>query len=75
MSVERVVLAFAGTLILVSLALAYLVSPYWLALAAIVALNLSQSAFTGYCPMAYVLKKTGLTSGATYKPTDPGAVS
>jgi hypothetical protein len=64
MSVERVVAAFAGVMILASLALAYLVSPYWLALAAIIGVNLSQSAFTGYCPVAYVLKKLGLKSGA-----------
>jgi len=65
MSVERAVVALAGVMILVSLALAYIVSPYWLALAAIVGLNLSQSAFTGFCPMAYVLKKSGLKSTAT----------
>lgn len=66
MSVERVVFAFAGIMILVSLALAYFVSPYWLALAAIVGLNLSQSAFTGFCPFAYILKKLGLKSGTAF---------
>ncbi|MEO8063513.1 MAG: DUF2892 domain-containing protein [Pseudomonadota bacterium] len=66
MSIERVVFAVAGILILVSLGLAYFVSPYWLALAAIIGLNLSQSAFTGYCPLAYVLKKMGLTSGRAF---------
>jgi hypothetical protein len=60
MSVERVVVALSGVLILVSLALAYLLSPTWLALAAIVGVNLSQSAFTGYCPMSFVLKKLGV---------------
>jgi hypothetical protein len=67
MSIERVVFAFAGVMILLSLTLAYFVSPYWLALAAIVGVNLSQSAFTGYCPLAYVLKKLGLTSTAAFK--------
>jgi fatty acid desaturase len=66
MSVERVIFAFAGIMILVSLALAYFVSPYWLALAAIVGLNLSQSAFTGFCPFAYILKKLGLKSGTAF---------
>ena len=66
MSIERVVFAIAGVMILVSLALAYFVSAYWLALAAIVGLNLSQSAFTGYCPVAYVLKKMGLKSGTAF---------
>ena len=67
MSIERVIFAFAGVMILVSLALAYFVSPYWLALAAIIGVNLSQSAFTGFCPMAYVLKKVGLTSGTAFR--------
>lgn len=62
MSVERVVVAVAGFLILISLALAYWVSPLWLALAAIVGVSLSQSAFTGYCPITYVLRKLGLKS-------------
>jgi hypothetical protein len=66
MSIERVIFAFAGVLILVSLALAYFVSPYWLALTAIVGLNLSQSAFTGFCPAAYVLKKLGFKSGTAF---------
>ena len=61
MSIERVVVAFSGFAILLSLVLAYFVNPYWLGFAAIVALNLSQSAFTGYCPIAYVLEKIGMT--------------
>jgi hypothetical protein len=67
MSVERVVVAFSGIVILLSLALAYFVSPNWLALAAIIGLNLSQSAFTGFCPIAYVLKKRGATSGTDFR--------
>ena len=63
MSIERVVVAISAIAILLSLVLAYFVSQYWLAFAAIVALNLSQSAFTGYCPVAYVLKKVGMTPG------------
>ena len=66
MSIERVIFAFAGAMILLSLALAYLVSPYWLALVAVIGLNLAQSAFTAYCPMAYVLKKLGMKSGTAF---------
>lgn len=62
MSVERVVVALSGLMILLSVALAYFVSPYWLALAAIIGLNLSQSAFTGFCPFEYVLTKVGMQS-------------
>ena len=66
MSIERVVFVFSGVLILLSLVLAYFVSPYWLALAAVIGLNLSQLAFTGYCPFAYVLKKMGMKSGTAF---------
>jgi len=66
MSIDRIVLAFAGTMTLLSLALAYLVSPYWLLLAAFVGLNLFQAAFTGFCPLAILLKKLGIKPGAAF---------
>lgn len=68
MSVERVVVAFSGLMILLSLVLAYFVSPYWLALAAIIGLNLSQSAFTGFCPFEYVLTKVGMETDSEAEP-------
>ena len=64
MSVERVVVAFSGFAILASLLLAYFVNPNWLAFAAIIGLNLAQSAFTGFCPIAYVLKALGMNPDA-----------
>jgi hypothetical protein len=66
MSIDRIMLAFAGTMVLVSLVLGYYVSPYWLLLAAFVGLNLLQSAFTGFCPLAIILKKTGARPGAAF---------
>ena len=66
MSIDRIVLAFAGTMILVSLLLARLVSPYWLLLAAFVGLNLLQSAFTGFCPLALILKRAGFRPGCAF---------
>ncbi len=66
MSIDRVVLAFAGGMILASLALGLLVSPYWFLLTAFVGLNLLQSAFTGFCPLAVILKKLGYTPGAAF---------
>jgi len=66
MSIERIVLAFAGTMIILSLLLSYFVSPYWLALAAFVGVNLLQSAFTGFCPLAMILKKAGVHPGAAF---------
>lgn len=55
MTVERTVRAVAGTFVLASLALGYLVSPYWHLFTAFVGLNLLQSAFTGFCPLETVL--------------------
>ncbi|MEX2353292.1 MAG: DUF2892 domain-containing protein, partial [Gammaproteobacteria bacterium] len=55
MNIDRAVMAFAGFVVLVSLALGYMVSPYWFLLTAFVGLNLLQASFTGFCPLAMVL--------------------
>jgi len=68
MSVERMVLALAGCFILVSLILSQLFSPYWLLFTTFVGANLLQSAFTGFCPSAKILKAMGVKpSGETFK--------
>ena len=54
---ENSVRLLAGFLVLTSLALNYLVSPYWLLLTVFVGLNLAQSAFTRFCPAKIVFKK------------------
>lgn len=66
MSVERIVLAFAGIAILLSLALAHLHNPGWMWFTAFVGVNLLQSAFTGFCPLAIVLKKMGSKPGTAF---------
>ncbi len=66
MSIDRMVFAFAGAMILLSLALSYLFTPYWLLLAAFVGLNILQAAFTGFCPLALILKKFGVKPGAAF---------
>ncbi|KAA5597197.1 YgaP family membrane protein [Blastochloris sulfoviridis] len=66
MTLDRFVMAFAGTMILLSLALAQLVSPWWLLLTAFVGFNLLQSSFTGFCPLAIVLKRLGVAPGAAF---------
>jgi Protein of unknown function (DUF2892) len=66
MSIDRIVLAFAGTMVLLSLLLAYSVSPWWLILSGFVGLNLLQSAFTGFCPLAIILKRFGYRPGAAF---------
>jgi Protein of unknown function (DUF2892) len=67
MTIDRVVLAFAGAMVLLSLSLGIWVSPYWFLLTAFVGLNLLQSAFTGFCPLAIFLKKFGLTPGPAFR--------
>ncbi len=66
MSIDRVVLAFAGLMVCVSLVLSYLFSPYWLMLAAFVGLNMLQAAFTGLCPLAMILRKLGVKPGGAF---------
>ena len=57
MAVENAVRLLAGTFVAVSLVLYYLVSPWYLLLAAFVALNLIQSSFTGFCPAEMIFRK------------------
>jgi hypothetical protein len=59
MKLENIIRALAGTLVLVSLALAHYVDPNWIWLAVFVGFNLLQSAFTGFCPAEMLLKKLG----------------
>ena len=66
MSIDRMVLAFAGLMILVSLLLGLYVSPDWYWFTAFVGANLFQSAFTGFCPIALILRKFGVPSGAAF---------
>jgi hypothetical protein len=66
MTIDRVVFAVAGSFILISLALAHYHSELWLWFTAFVGANLLQSAFTGFCPMAIILKKLGVKSGCAF---------
>ena len=67
MNRDRAVLAFAGAMVLLSLILAWLASPYWLVLTAFVGLNMVQAAFTGFCPAAIVFGKLGLKAGCAFE--------
>ena len=66
MSIDRAVMTFAGVLILLSLALAQLHSPYWLLLTAFVGATLVQASFTGFCPAAMVFTRLGLRAGTAF---------
>jgi hypothetical protein len=66
MSIDRIVFIFAGTVILTSLALSHFHSPNWLWLTAFVGFNMFQSAFTGFCPLAKILKAAGAKPGQAF---------
>ena len=54
-------------MVLLSVALGYFVSPWWLLLTAIVGFNLLQSAFTGFCPLAKLLSLAGMKPGSALR--------
>ena len=66
MNVDVAVLRFAGLMVLLSVALTYFVSPYFLLLTTFIGLNMLQSSFTGICPAASILKRLGLKSGCAF---------
>ena len=66
MTIDRIVMAFAGAMILLSLALSQLHSVYWLGFTAFIGFNLLQSAFTGFCPLASILKALGRRPGPAF---------
>jgi hypothetical protein len=67
MTVDKAVFAFTGIMVLVSIALAYFVSPWWFLLTAFVGLNMLQSAFTDFCPAAIAFKRLGIPVGEAFK--------
>jgi hypothetical protein len=66
MTIDRAVLAFAGTVVLISLLLGVYVHSNWFWLTAFVGANLLQSSFTGFCPLAIVLRKMGVQKGPAF---------
>jgi hypothetical protein len=66
MTLDQWVMRFAGFVILLSLALATLFSPYWLWLTAFVGANLIQASFTGFCPAAIFFKRLGVKAGCAF---------
>ena len=60
MTLDRAVQAFAGVMVLVSVLLTRFVHPNFFWLTVFIGANLFQSAFTGFCPAAMVMKKLGI---------------
>jgi hypothetical protein len=57
MNVDKAVLAFAGFVVLVSVALAHFVA----------GANMLQASMTGFCPAAMVFKKLGFRAGEAFR--------
>ncbi len=66
MNIDRLVFAVAGSFILLSLLLSQLHSLYWLWFTAFVGANMLQAAFTGFCPLAMILRKLGKQPGCAF---------
>jgi len=71
MTVERYLRLIAGVFVLASLLLGYYVSPYWFLLTGFVALNLTQSAFTNWCPMMTFLRLLGAKDEGSSRVLNP----
>lgn len=67
MNLDRAIFAFAGFMVLASLVLAQLFSPWWLVLTAFVGLNLVQASITGFCPAAKLFARMGVKPGCAFR--------
>jgi hypothetical protein len=54
-------------MVVIGVVLAHLVSAWWLLLTLFVGLNLFQASFTGFCPLAIILYKSGLKPGRAFQ--------
>ena len=66
MNIDRAVLAFAGFMVLLSIALTVWVSPYFAWLTVFVGLNMLQASFSGLCPAAWAFRKLGFRPGNVF---------
>ena len=66
MSIDRIVMMFAGVVILLSVVLSQVHHIYWLFLTGFVGVNLLQASFTGFCPLAKILKAMGSKPGQAF---------
>ena len=67
MTVERALRLMAGVMVLISAALIYFVSIYWIWFAVFIGLNLFQSAFTNWCPAMAIFRGMGLKDASCAK--------
>jgi hypothetical protein len=67
MTLDRAVMAFAGVVVLIGIALSLTVHPWWIGLSAFAGLNMIQASFTGFCPAAMVFKAFGVRPGNAFR--------
>jgi len=66
MALDRLIFAIAGLFIIASVALSQVHHVYWLGFTVFVGLNMFQAAFTGFCPLAKMLKAVGIKPGQAF---------
>lgn len=66
MSLDRMILVFAGVVVLTGVILSQVHSPWWLLLTTFAGVNLTQAAFTGFCPAAIAFKIFGVKPGKAF---------
>lgn len=67
MTIDKAVFVFAGSVVLIAVALGAFVHPAWLLLAAFAGVNMIQAQFTGFCPAALAFKALGFKPGASFQ--------
>lgn len=66
MNIDRIVMVFAGLVILMSVLLSQYHNINWLWLTGFVGVNMLQAGFTGFCPLAKILKAMGKKPGCAF---------
>ncbi len=67
MTIDRIIFAVAGSLVLLGVTLGLLVNPWFFVIPTFVGANMLQSAFTGFCPLAVILRKAGMPESACFR--------
>jgi len=67
MNIDRAVMAFAGSVVLLGTILSLTVNVWWIALAIFAGANMVQASFTGFCPAAMIFRALGLRSGQAFR--------
>ncbi|MBN9581457.1 MAG: DUF2892 domain-containing protein [Afipia sp.] len=67
MTIDRAVMMFAGFMVLLSVALTFYVSPWFVLFTIFIGLNQIQASITGFCPAALVFRKFGCPAGVAFK--------